>query len=205
MAALTKGVDPRIKRTRQLLQQAFLDLFQEKRFASISVQDIAERATVNRATFYAHFEDKYDLMDSIIREQFQQIVTSKLPAAPGWGENNLRVLIQTVFDFMGEFHSHCTPTDTRFAPQFERAIQQELYQLLLSWLRQATAPLPTRRVAPETLASVMSWAIFGTAAHWSQEEEAPSVEDMTNQIMFALTEGAARLTPPKVDGRGARG
>ncbi|HEY7356327.1 MAG TPA: hypothetical protein VH590_07665, partial [Ktedonobacterales bacterium] len=88
---------------------------------------------------------------------------------------------------------------------FERAIQQELYQLLLSWLKQATVPLTTRRVSPETLASVMSWAIFGTAAHWSQEEEAPSVEEMTNQIILALTEGAARLTPPKVDGRGARG
>ena len=55
----TERVDPRVKRTRKLLQQAFLELFQEKGFASISIQDITERATVNRATFYAHFPDKY--------------------------------------------------------------------------------------------------------------------------------------------------
>lgn len=52
--------DPRVKRTRQLLMQAFMELLKEKKdISSISVQDIAERATLNRATFYAHFEDKY--------------------------------------------------------------------------------------------------------------------------------------------------
>src|SRR5690348_13573851 len=109
-----KGGDPRVKRTRHLLQQAFLELFQEKRFAAITVQDIAERATVNRATFYAHFEDKYDLLDAIIREQFQRMVVGKLPSTPGWDASNLRTLIQAVFDFLGEFHSHCPPGDTQF-------------------------------------------------------------------------------------------
>ena len=51
--------DPRVKRTRQLLQQAFMSLMMEGRFRDITVQEIADRATVNRATFYAHFEDKF--------------------------------------------------------------------------------------------------------------------------------------------------
>src|SRR5207245_2778046 len=63
MVTQAKGVDPRVKRTRKLLQQAFIELFQEKGFAAISIQDITERATVNRATFYAHFPDKYALLD----------------------------------------------------------------------------------------------------------------------------------------------
>jgi AcrR family transcriptional regulator len=225
VAKPVQGMDPRVRRTRQLLQQAFLELFQEKSFAAISVQDIAERATVNRATFYAHFEDKYDLLDSIIREQFQQVVASKLPSVPGWKASGLRLLIQAVFDFLGAFHSHCPPTDTQLAPLFERAVQQELYALLLTWLKQAPgagarasrasenaetqfpqAPAAVgagQRVSPETLASVMSWAIFGTAAHWSQETKAPSAEDMTNQVMFALTEGVAKLTPGFVAERSA--
>ncbi len=68
MVIPAKDADPRVKRTRQLLQRAFLDLYQEKSFSLITVQDIAERATVNRVTFYAHFEDKYALMDSLMRE-----------------------------------------------------------------------------------------------------------------------------------------
>ena len=46
-------VDPRVKRTRQLLQNALMELVQEKSQGSITVQDIAARAEVNRATFYA--------------------------------------------------------------------------------------------------------------------------------------------------------
>ncbi len=194
-SAPAKGVDPRVRRTRQLLQQAFLELFQEKGFAAITVQDIAERATVNRATFYAHFEDKYDLLDALIREQFQQVVAGTLPAAPGKGVGSLRQLIQAVFDFMGAFHSHCPPTATQFGPLFERAVQQELYTLLLGWLKHAPATGTGRQVSHETLASVMSWAIFGTAAHWGQNAQTPSAEVMTNQVLLALTEGIARLAP----------
>src|SRR6266487_3456223 len=104
MATAVKHVDPRIKRTRKLLQQAFIELFQEKGFASISIQDITKRATVNRATFYAHFPDKYALLDSVIREQFQQMVASELPSSPSWGVQSLRLLIEVVFDFLGGFH-----------------------------------------------------------------------------------------------------
>src|SRR4030065_709381 len=74
-----KKVDPRIKRTRQLLQQALMDLMREKSFQAIPVHDIAEGATVNRVTFYAHFEDKYALLEYTMREMFKQRLRSQLP------------------------------------------------------------------------------------------------------------------------------
>ena len=57
--------DPRIRRTRQLLQQALLELLQKKRFEEISVQDISAVSTINRATFYAHYTDKFALLESL--------------------------------------------------------------------------------------------------------------------------------------------
>ena len=195
MATAVKHVDPRVKRTRKLLQQAFIGLFQERGFASISIQDITERATVNRATFYAHFPDKYALLDSIIREQFQRLATSQLPPAPSWGGASLRALIRAAFDFLGEFHRDCKPSDTQFDPLIERAVQQELAEILLSWLKQAPASGTQQRVPAKTMASVMSWAIFGTAAEWSRNARTPSAEEMTNQVLLVLTEGVARLAP----------
>jgi AcrR family transcriptional regulator len=195
MVILTKGVDPRVKRTRQLLQQALMELFQEKSFTSISIQDITERATVNRATFYAHFPDKYALLDSLIREQFQQLVGSKLPSVPKWEIGNLRVLIRAVFEFLGEFHHDCKPSDAQFDPLIERAVQQELAEILTSWLKQAHVTSMGRRVSAKTIASVMSWAIFGTAAQWGRNERTPSAEEMTNQVLLVLTEGVAKLAP----------
>src|SRR6266567_1121114 len=195
MAIHTKGVDPRVKRTRQLLQQAFLELFREKSFASITVQDIAERATVNRATFYAHFEDKYALLDSMIREQFQQVVASELPVSSKWGTSTLRVLIQTVFGFLGEVHSQCMSTDHQFDFLFGRTVQEELYELLLTQLRQVPTVGAGRRVAVETVAMVMSWAIFGAAVQWSHGARTISAEQMTKQVLIVIAEGVAHLTP----------
>ena len=61
----TEGkLDPRVRRTRALLVRAFNELLAEKGHAGLTVQEIAERATINRATFYAHFKDQYELSDT---------------------------------------------------------------------------------------------------------------------------------------------
>lgn len=63
----TNTNDPRVKRTRQLLMQAFMELLEQrkKNVSSITVQDITSYATVNRSTFYAHFEDKFAFLESL--------------------------------------------------------------------------------------------------------------------------------------------
>lgn len=60
--------DLRVRRTRKLLQKALLEAASEKGFAHVTVRDITERAMVNRATFYRHYQDKYDLLEQYIRE-----------------------------------------------------------------------------------------------------------------------------------------
>jgi AcrR family transcriptional regulator len=60
--------DLRVRRTRKLLQKALLEAASEKGFAHVTVRDITERAMVNRATFYRHYEDKYDLLAQYMKE-----------------------------------------------------------------------------------------------------------------------------------------
>src|ERR1700732_5111563 len=86
MSQSCEHLDPRVRRTRQLLLQAFFELLSTKDFAAISVQDIAEKATVNRATFYDHLPDKLALLDYTIEDQFHQLLHARMgdvtPAAP---------------------------------------------------------------------------------------------------------------------------
>jgi AcrR family transcriptional regulator len=56
--------DRRSRRTRQVLIQALLDLLGSRHYDAITVQDIVDRANVGRSTFYAHFQDKDDLLRS---------------------------------------------------------------------------------------------------------------------------------------------
>ena len=59
-------VDLRIGRTQKLLQDAFLALMQEEPFEDITVTEIAERAMINRKTFYAHYGTKQELYDAMV-------------------------------------------------------------------------------------------------------------------------------------------
>ncbi|HEX6779798.1 MAG TPA: TetR/AcrR family transcriptional regulator [Ktedonobacterales bacterium] len=197
MATVPKGVDPRVKRTRQLLQQAFLGLLQEKGFSHISIQDITERATVNRGTFYAHFADKLALMDSIVRDQFHQVIASKLPAKAGWDKRSLGLLIQAAEEYIEEMHAHCGPPG-EMEPLFERTVQEELAQVLVDWLKRASAAGDRWPVPVETIALVASWGIFGAAVEWSQGAKTLSAERMANDVLLVISEGVMRLNPGTV-------
>ena len=60
--------DLRIIRTRKLLSATLLDMMEEQSLEKISVIDLCTKALVNRATFYAHFEDKYHLLTFALEE-----------------------------------------------------------------------------------------------------------------------------------------
>src|SRR6266545_4229723 len=79
MITPNRRVDRRTQRTRQVLQQAFRDLVQDKGFAATSIREITQRANVNRGTFYLHFTDKYALTETVVREVFHQKLVCTLP------------------------------------------------------------------------------------------------------------------------------
>lgn len=57
-------VDRRVQRTREQLQTALIDLVHERGFATLTIQDIVDRANVGRTTFYLHYDSKDDLLQS---------------------------------------------------------------------------------------------------------------------------------------------
>ena len=65
---MTNAADRRVQKTRQILQKAIMELIVEKGFESIKVQDILDRANVGRSTFYAHYQDKGELLHSCFEE-----------------------------------------------------------------------------------------------------------------------------------------
>jgi AcrR family transcriptional regulator len=78
--------DRRVRRTRRLLHRALRELMAEKRYDSITVQDILDQADVGRTTFYAHYQDKEDLATSMLIELMARLIAavdeSDLPKQP---------------------------------------------------------------------------------------------------------------------------
>lgn len=69
---LPPPTDPRIRRTRRLLNDAVLSLAEERDLADITISDITERAEINRATFYLHYRDKDDLVTQALDSLFAE-------------------------------------------------------------------------------------------------------------------------------------
>ena len=196
MSRVGNSSDPRVQRTRQLLLEAFMALVQEKRtIHSISIQEIAMRATVNRATFYAHFEDKYALVEDWSREKFQQALVNQLPASSTLQRETLHRLILTVFDFMALSRQYYRPSNRQFELLYEMAIQQELYDLLLHWLQQVPPEIPLPEETIETTAQALSWAIFGPALQWSRREQSISKEVMAHHVLSIVVAALSPVTP----------
>ncbi len=63
-----KVPDRRVRRTRNLLQDALMEIMLTKGYDDVTVQDIVDRANVGRSTFYAHFTDKQQLLTSGIEQ-----------------------------------------------------------------------------------------------------------------------------------------
>src|SRR5690348_12493547 len=74
--------DLRVRRTRMALQKAMIELTVEKGFAGLTVGDICERAMVNRATFYRHYQDKYDLLERFMYAVYELTYAGEPTPAP---------------------------------------------------------------------------------------------------------------------------
>jgi Transcriptional regulator C-terminal region len=88
----------------------------------------------------------------------------------------------------------------RLAPLLERAVHEELTALLLTWLKEASSGEKQGSEPLETIASVIGWAIFGTAVQWSQEDTNVSLEEMADITTQVILEGVARLIPDELPG-----
>ena len=61
------------RKTKQLIQTSFMRILENEAFESISVGDITKVAQINRGTFYLHYKDKFDLLDQIEQQLFEDV------------------------------------------------------------------------------------------------------------------------------------
>lgn len=171
-------LDPRVIRTRSLILRSFEDLLAEKSFDSISVQDVTDKAQINRATFYKHFEDKYKLLDYSISQMFRHEIEKRTLNACHYTLDNLRNLIVAVCEFLSHLHSDCVQPHQQFESLVETQIKQQVYDLLTLWLKQRKT-----RIATEIPATVATWAIYGLASFWSHSKKRPALNKFVDEAL----------------------
>lgn len=181
-----ESVDPRIRRTRLLLQRALGGLLETMEFENISVQGIAEAATVNRATFYDHYQDKFALLECMVGTHFGELLERRGVEFNGCS-SALNAMVLGVCDYLTEIPGLACGRQRQMEPHLESAVIAVVRAMLLEGIKQHP---PANGVSPEMVATTVSWAIYGAAKEWirtpgrvASEEIVGTVVGMVGPIM----------------------
>jgi AcrR family transcriptional regulator len=170
-----ENTDPRVLRSRQMLMESLIRLLNRKEFDDISIQEIADEATLNRATFYLHYPDKNALLQAMTAVRFRDLIARRGLSFTDC-DGALRAIALGVCDYLAETTGCPTqlakmPLEGSIIPVVEGMFQEGA-------AHHAMAP----GTDPRLLATAAAWAIFGAARRWYQTPNRISAEEMAAKI-----------------------
>jgi AcrR family transcriptional regulator len=170
-----EATDPRILRSRQMLVEALARLLDRKEFYDISVQEIADEATLNRATFYLHYADKNALLQTMTATRFRALIDRRGLSFTDC-DGALRAIALGVCDYLAET-TGC-PSQLTKMPLEGSIIPVVESMFLEGAARHQAQP----GVDPSLLGTMAAWAIFGAARRWYQTPDRIPAEEMAAKI-----------------------
>jgi AcrR family transcriptional regulator len=165
------------------------NLLKTKEFDKISVQEIADAATVNRATFYDHYADKFSLLECLVARRFFELLANRNVRFDGTCGAALRALVLAVCDFLAAASDSDKQPVRLFEPHMESAVIAVVRRTILEGAQKHP---PANGVPPEMVAATVSWAIYGAAKEWIQSPNHEPAEDIVDTIL--------RLVSPIMNG-----
>jgi AcrR family transcriptional regulator len=171
----TETKDPRILRSRRMLMESLARLLTRKEFEDISVQEIANEATLNRATFYLHYSDKNALLQAMTGFRFRNLLERRGITFTDCN-GALRAIALGVCDYLAETTSCPSqlvriPLEGSIIPVVEGMLKEGIS-------RHALAPGADAAL----LATAAAWAVFGAARRWFQTPDRIPAEEMAAKI-----------------------
>ncbi|HEV2661032.1 MAG TPA: TetR/AcrR family transcriptional regulator [Ktedonobacteraceae bacterium] len=180
-------IDLRVRRTQKFLQEAMIELIAEKGFDAITVGDIAERAMINRATFYRHYQDKYDLVAKIFEETATQLVENMKPfhkeTRQSETENPPEIWIQ-LFEHVAEHaRLYRAMLGRNGSSWFAARMREHTIKLMLEqkrrWEQQKESGQQSDPAMPQELPGMqLSHVLIGTIVWWLESEKSYTPRQM---------------------------
>lgn len=101
-----KKIDARVRYTKMMIRNSFIALLRTKPLAKITVTEICAGAGINRATFYAHYSDPYELLRRIQTEMMDDVL-SGLRGPVASDDPDLRAILSGIFEYIRQNADVC--------------------------------------------------------------------------------------------------
>ncbi|MCY9513370.1 TetR/AcrR family transcriptional regulator [Paenibacillus apiarius] len=184
---MSNTADRRVKRTKRKIRRALIELMNEKEFGAITVQDIAERADINRGTFYLHYQDKYDLFERSVDDILEELAKTVGPT-----ENERRNMArnypeQQVIRLFSHFQHHSDFYKTMFGDNARTYFHNRFMDMLLKQFSQAfeelkLTPRAVNGINKEIVTHYVLFAHLGVLVNWLEQDTPHSPEYMAKQL-----------------------
>jgi AcrR family transcriptional regulator len=193
MSKKNNKTDPRIIRTRQLLRSSLIELITEKNYSAITIQDITDRATLNRATFYLHYRDKNELLSDVLNE----LLTSASPLPALDGQPITEYALNSITSLFNQF-----ATKSKFyramlsgenIPTFNSLVQQYIQEVGLKWIAALQPDEAMITANPEVVTHYLGSAFLGVVTWWLQNDMPYLAQDMASQLIQLTTKGLYQI------------
>jgi AcrR family transcriptional regulator len=170
-----ENADPRIVRSRHMLMEALAKLLINNNFDDISIQEIADEATLNRATFYLHYPDKNALLQAMAALRFGELIARRGLSFTDC-DGALRAIALGVCDYLAA----TTGCPGQLA---KMPLEGSIIPVVEDMFRKGAADhAMAPGTDPELLATTAAWAIFGAARRWYQTPDRIPAEEMAAKI-----------------------
>jgi AcrR family transcriptional regulator len=191
--------DRRSLRTRQMLMGAMVELMRQKRYDSITVQEIADRANIGRSTFYAHFTDKDDLLVDGVQRMLATLTTDTAGPTPTGGSARLLPSLALLHHIGAQVDLYQVLARGRGLNLFMTALQDQLTTMLTQRLTGRVATDTTPTVPPPLLAAIVAGMLTTAIRAWVKggfTEPAEDIDRMFQTVATAAVRAGLRHTPP---------
>ncbi|SHM74190.1 TetR/AcrR family transcriptional regulator [Gracilibacillus kekensis] len=176
--------DPRIVRTRQLITDAFIELSSQKEFKQITIKDITTNANINRATFYYHFKDIYDLLETVLADVLMINLKQEAYQKEELDEEEMVQLFIAITNFQRSLSQRC---HRGYEETIARIIKD---QLSVIFIKKLTIQYPNEPESTiHSMATMLSWGLYGASVEWRNGNQTLSPEEYIRKSVSYLLYG----------------
>ncbi|MFJ2043427.1 MULTISPECIES: TetR/AcrR family transcriptional regulator [Paenibacillus] len=190
--------DLRVIRTKESIRQALVELINEKGFKAITVKDITTKANINRGTFYAHYQDKFDLMTKCEEEimlDMSRITKQNYPSVIAALESDSEKLIPfsltvSIFEYLnlnGGFMKAVLGPNGDLT--FQTRLKQFMWETLYGNNPNSFVKEENLLVPGQYLAAYMGTAIIGVIQQWLESGTKETPQEMARILTTISVNG----------------
>ena len=163
---------------------SFIDLSSAKEFKDITIKDITEEAMINRATFYYHFEDIYDLLEKALSEVLLINLNCDSYRNSEFNEEFFVMIFEAITKFQKTLSTRC---HRGYENTIARIIRD---QLEVIFYRMLVKERPSEdEQSQKSMAVMLSWGVYGASVEWRRNSETIAPEQYIKLVIPYITSG----------------